>query len=57
MHFCCAGTFVDGERLEKSAKAHVLPGKTVITIGRCPNEYILLLDTVDDLEGEPLIGD
>ncbi|BDA44121.1 probable nuclear inhibitor of protein phosphatase 1 at N-terminal half [Coccomyxa sp. Obi] len=46
------GTFVDGERLEKSAKAHVVPGKTVITIGRCLNEYILLLDSVDNREGD-----
>ncbi|CAL8470102.1 g9644 [Coccomyxa elongata] len=46
------GTFVDGERLEKSAKAHVVPGKSMITIGRCPNEYILQLDSVVDGEGE-----
>lgn len=42
---------MDGERLEKSAKAHVVPGKTMITIGRCPNEYILLLDSVDNGKG------
>ncbi len=44
---CWTGTFVDGERLEKSAMAPVVPGKSVITIGRCLNEYTLILEAAE----------
>ena len=42
---------MDGKRLEKSAKAHVVPGRSVITIGRCLIEYTLLIDSARHGEG------
>ena len=39
------GTFVDGQRLEKGGKAELIPGKSTVTIGRCPVQYVLHLDS------------
>ena len=37
-----AGTFVDGEQLEKGGKKELEPGKSVVTIGRCEMTITLL---------------
>lgn len=46
---------MNGARLEKSAKAEMVPGKSVITIGRCTTEYTLQSPTADT-EGTYCIG-
>ena len=43
--FSPTGTFVDGQRLEKKGKAELVPGKSTVTIGRCPAQYVLHLDS------------
>ena len=40
--FMMAGTFVDGEQLEKGGKKELEPGKSVVTIGRCEMTITLL---------------
>ena len=50
-----AGTFVDGESLEKGARRKLVPGKSVVTIGR--SEMTIRLLRKQPAKGQDRRGD